>query len=98
MSEPSLLPQASLPTATEPLLGPAVILRAIRKNWFVIVVALAVAIIGALGYTARQVKIYQAVATVQFDPQPLMPLGNQPGAESGPESFWSNQEYFATQH
>jgi capsular exopolysaccharide synthesis family protein len=85
-------------TPGEPVLGPAMLLRALRKNWLVILVALALAVVGALGYTARQIKIYQAVATVQFDPQPLMPLGNQPGAESGPESFWSNQEYFATQH
>ncbi|HET7541978.1 MAG TPA: polysaccharide biosynthesis tyrosine autokinase, partial [Polyangiaceae bacterium] len=43
------------------------------------------------------VRIYEAVATVQLDPQPLSPLGHQ-ASESASDSYWSNQEYFATQH
>src|SRR6186713_1960780 len=90
-------PMASV-GSTVPTFSPAVILRALRKNWVFIVVGLALAMVGSVAYTGRQTKIYEPAATVQFDPQPLMPLGIQPGSESGPESFWSNQEYFATQH
>jgi len=79
-------------------LSPAVLLTAVRKNWIFVVLALALCLAGTSLYTARQTRIYEAMATVQMDPQPLMPLGNQNGKESGPESFWSNQEYFATQH
>jgi uncharacterized protein involved in exopolysaccharide biosynthesis len=76
----------------------AVLLRAVRKNWFLLVFAMGAALTGAALYTARETRIFEAAAVVQLDPQPLMPLGNQVGQQTGPESFWSNQEYFATQH
>jgi len=75
-----------------------VVLGAMRKNWFLVVLSVAVFLTGASLHTARVTRIFEAAATVQLDPQPLMPLGNQAGHESGPDSFWSNQEYFATQH
>ena len=84
-------------SGTEMAMSPAVILRALRKSWGIAVACVVVGLIGASLYTARQKRIYEAVATVQLDPQPLMPLGNQAG-QPGPESYWSNQEYFATQH
>jgi polysaccharide biosynthesis transport protein len=91
---PGMAPQPAAPSA----LAPTVLLRAVRKHWLLIVLGLAVSVVGAFAYTARQTKIYEAVATVQLDPQPLMPLGNQPGGETGPGVYWSNQEYFATQY
>ncbi len=54
-------------------------------------------VVGMSVYTSNQVRIYEAVATIQLDPQPLTPLG-RPGTESGADSYWSNQEYFATQY
>jgi len=54
-------------------------------------------VVGTSIYTSRQVRVYEAVATVQLDPQPLTPLGH-PTTESGADSYWSNQEYFATQY
>ena len=79
-------------------LSPALLLLAVRKHWVLMVLTLLVCAAGASMYTARQTRIFEAVATVQMDPQPLMPLGNQSGKETAQESFWSNQEYFATQH
>ncbi|HVJ21059.1 MAG TPA: polysaccharide biosynthesis tyrosine autokinase [Polyangiaceae bacterium] len=81
-------------------LTPALILRALRKHWLLVGVVTAACIVAALVYTSRQKRIYEAVATVQFDPQPLTPLGNQiPSAQdTGAENYWSNLEYFATQH
>jgi polysaccharide biosynthesis transport protein len=92
---------APLPLQTqnaEQVLGPAMLLRAVRKNWILIILALALSMVGAVAYTARQTKFYEAVATIQLDPQQLTPLGNQASIETGQESYWSNQEYFATQH
>ncbi len=79
---------------------PAVLLRALRKHWLLISITAIVCVVGALLYTAREKRIYEAVATIQLDPQRLLPLGDQlPAAyETGSESYWSNQEYFATQH
>jgi polysaccharide biosynthesis transport protein len=82
----------------EPGFSPLTILLAVRKNWYLVLLAVAVFLTGASLHTSRLTRIYEAFATVQLDPQPLMPLGQQPGREAGPEAFWSNQEYFATQH
>ncbi|HEV8550288.1 MAG TPA: Wzz/FepE/Etk N-terminal domain-containing protein, partial [Polyangiaceae bacterium] len=73
------------------------LLRAVRKSWGIVLVAIVLCLAGTSLYTANQKRIYEAVATVQLDPQPLQPLGNQGKNEAGPDSYWSNQEYFATQ-
>ncbi len=106
MSQPSLIPppsRAFVSPSTQALpeeggFSMELLARALRKNWFLVVLAVAAFALGASLYTSRLTRIYQAVATVQLDPQPLMPLGNQLGTQTGPESYWSNQEYFATQH
>jgi len=86
-------------TAHEPERGfsPALVLRAVRKHWAILVLFFVASVVGTSIYTSRQVRIYEAVATIQLDPQPLTPLGHQ-NAESGTDSYWSNQEYFATQY
>jgi capsular exopolysaccharide synthesis family protein len=93
---PSPLSSAELPE--EGTFSPALFGRALRKNWFLVVLAMAACVLGASLYTSRITPVFQAIAIVQLDPQPLMPLGNQTGQTTGPESYWSNQEYFATQH
>ena len=106
MSQPSLIPttsRASVAPSTHALpeeggFSLELLARALRKNWFLVVLAVGAFALGASLYTSRLTRIYQAVATVQLDPQPLMPLGNQLGTQTGPEAYWSNQEYFATQH
>ncbi len=88
------------PTASgepEPAFSPAVVIRAVRKNWPIMLLIFVASIAGVSVYTSHQVRIYEAVATIQLDPQPLTPLGHQ-NTESGTDSYWSNQEYFATQH
>ncbi|MEI9939909.1 MAG: polysaccharide biosynthesis tyrosine autokinase [Pseudomonadota bacterium] len=92
---PSQFPTAS--GEPEPAFSPALVLRAIRKHWPIMLVAFVASVIGVSVYTSNQVRIYEAVATIQLDPQPLTPLGHQ-NTESGADSYWSNQEYFATQY
>jgi len=92
---PSLVPGA----LSEPEQGfsPALVIRAVRKHWPIMLVLFVASVVGTSIYTSRQVRIYEAIATVQLDPQPLTPLGHQ-NTESGSDSYWSNQEYFATQY
>jgi capsular exopolysaccharide synthesis family protein len=102
LPSPSLPPRSQLPPAPvehgdEGGFSLGLLARALRKNWFLVMLAVAAFVTGASLYTSRLTRIYEAVASVQLDPQPLMPLGNQNGAQTGPESYWSNQEYFATQ-
>jgi polysaccharide biosynthesis transport protein len=91
---PSQIPAAE----GEPESGfsPALMLRAVRKHWPIMVLLFVTSVVGTSIYTSRQVRVYEAVATIQLDPQPLTPLGH-PTTESGTDSYWSNQEYFATQ-
>lgn len=91
---------SQIPTALgepEPSFSPAVVIRAVRKHWPIMLVIFVASVVGVSVYTSNQVRIYEAVATVQLDPQALTPLGHQ-STESGVESYWSNQEYFATQY
>ena len=81
----------------EPAFSPALVIRAVRKHWPIMLLIFVASIVGVSVYTSNQVRIYEAVATIQLDPQPLTPLGHQ-STESGSDSYWSNQEYFATQY
>jgi uncharacterized protein involved in exopolysaccharide biosynthesis len=81
------------------LFSPATILRAVRKHWIQVILTLLLAIGATAAYNSSQTPLYEAVASVQLDPQPLAPLGRRAtaGGESGPEGFWSSLEYFQTQ-
>jgi succinoglycan biosynthesis transport protein ExoP len=68
-----------------------------RKHWPIMLVFFVASVVGSSIYTSNLVRVYEAVATIQLDPQPLTPLGHQT-TESGSDSYWSNQEYFATQY
>ncbi len=94
-----MIPSQSSSAHGEPEHGfsPALVLRAVRKNWPIMLLIFVVCVVGTSVYTSHQVRVYEAVATVQLDPQPLTPLGHQ-NVESGSDSYWSNQEYFATQY
>ncbi len=91
----SLAPPGTPAIVEEPSLSPAAVLRAARKNWVLMVLVLCAGVGVAYVYTAGQTRIYEAAGTVQFDPQPLRPLGARP--ENEQESYWTNSEYFATQ-
>ena len=77
--------------------SPALVIRAVRKHWPIMLLIFVASVAGTWFYTSREVRIYEAVSTIQLDPQPLTPLGHQ-STESGADSYWSNQEYFATQY
>src|SRR3954468_24433149 len=78
--------------------SPALMLRAVRKHWPIMVLLFVASVVGTSIYTSRQVRVYEAVATIQLDPQALTPLGHQRTESGSADSYWSNQEYFATQH
>lgn len=71
----------------------------LRKRAWVVAAVLAVGITGAVIYTLRLPRIYEATATVVVNPQAPRVFGNQVDEvfELGTESYWSNQEYYNTQ-
>jgi polysaccharide biosynthesis transport protein len=91
-------PSASSAAPAESSFSVAVFLRAVRKNWPITLVVFVVSALCAWLFTTNQRKLYQALAVVQLDPQALAPLGHSSAVESGVDGYWSNLEYFATQH
>lgn len=79
---------------------PVQVYRVVKKNWPLILAISTVVALGVSLYTASQTKIFQAQATVQFDPQPVQPLGKEVQAvvDMGSGSYWSNREYYETQY
>ena len=74
--------------------------RAVRKYWGTALgVASAIALAAAF-YTLGQTKVYQAVGTILFDPNPPRPLGTavETVVDMGAGNYWSNQEYYSTQY
>ncbi len=72
----------------------------LRKRWM-LVFAIAIAVTLAVTfYTLGQKKIYQASATVLFDPNPPRPLGRdvETVVDMGTGNYWNNKEYYETQY
>lgn len=69
-----------------------------RYKWVVPAVAILVA--GAVAfYTMRQPRIYEATATLEYDPHPARPLGRAVEDTSAAEySYWNTYEFYETQN
>ncbi|MEZ4401399.1 MAG: polysaccharide biosynthesis tyrosine autokinase [Kofleriaceae bacterium] len=96
------MPKSDESTAAEPEALSASVrryLQILRKRMWVVIACVAVGVTGAVLYTMRLPKIYQATATVVVNPQAPRVFGNQVDEvfELGTGSYWSNQEYYNTQ-
>ena len=84
---------------TEPRLSTVAVWRIIRKHWLVVCLLTLVVGAGMSFYTLGVTKVYEAKATIMFDPDIPRPLGDQKGgAVSDMSSYWNNKEYYNTQH
>jgi polysaccharide biosynthesis transport protein len=74
--------------------------QVVRKYWPTAVATTLLVVAATAFYTLGQKKIYEAEATIMFDPRPPKPLGTSVEAvvDLGADSFWSNQEYYETQY
>lgn len=72
--------------------------RAIQKGKWIVLVISVVVTAAVSFYTLGQTKTYRATATLQIDPTPPSPLGRDVQAIFGADSYWNNQEYYATQY
>lgn len=72
--------------------------RMLLPYWWVI--ATSTLLIGSLAaaWTLRQPPEYQATCVLEFDPNPLQPLGSEVEDVVGPRNnFWMSREFFGTQ-
>ena len=78
----------------------ASVLKALRRNWPLIVACVIVCAGGALMRSKAQPPIFEASTLVEITPQPVQPLGDK-GASSldmGAGLYWDAQEYYQTQY
>lgn len=78
----------------------AVAWQSLRKSWPTALVTFLTVLVANVFYTVGQKKIYEAEATVMFDPNPPRPLGArvEQVVEMGAQTYWDNQEYYETQY
>ncbi|HEY3233287.1 MAG TPA: polysaccharide biosynthesis tyrosine autokinase [Polyangiaceae bacterium] len=72
---------------------------AVRKHWLLVAATAVATLVASAFYTLGQKKIYASSVTVQIEPNPPRPLGNevQTVVEMGTGAYWSNKEYYQTQ-
>ncbi len=67
-------------------------------KWLILAVA-GVVSAAVVFWTLRQPKVYQATCTIEYDPNPITPLGREVEDTTNPlGSFWMSREFFATQN
>lgn len=81
-------------------LSPLQVWRAVRKHRVLALAVAAAVVLTVTFFTLGQKKIYRAQATVEIDPKPPQPLGNDVHqvVDLGAGSYWSNNEYYQTQY
>jgi capsular exopolysaccharide synthesis family protein len=72
----------------------------VRKYWLTSLATALTISLATTFYTLGLTKIYEASATIQFDPSPPRPLGKNVDTifDNGMGSFWANREYYETQY
>lgn len=75
------------------------LLRSLRRYAWLIVLFIVGAVGVAVAVTSRQTRIYDATCTIEYDPNPPRPLGDQvQDVAEGISNFWSTREFFETQN
>lgn len=95
MTDSILFPKDAPNTSANPYF----VIRALRKHWLLSVLVVVAVVAGVAFYTVGQIRTFRTTITLQIDPNPPRPLGNQVQAvvDMGSSSYWNNKEYFTTQ-
>ncbi|NUP07096.1 MAG: polysaccharide biosynthesis tyrosine autokinase [Polyangiaceae bacterium] len=93
-------PNAGGTADRQPIVDLLALWRPIRKYWITTLMIAVGTAVAAGFWTMGQPKIYEATATVQFDPNPPRPLGNKVDTvvEMGSGAVWDTREYYETQY
>lgn len=68
-----------------------------KRRWLVFAIACA-GVVLVVVWTLRQPKVYAAMTSLEFDPNPPSPLGRSIEGTDGMQNYWLSREYFSTQH
>jgi capsular exopolysaccharide synthesis family protein len=100
MAEETHRPSPTATTLAEDAASGALRLwKTFRKHWAIILSTLILSVGIAVTYNRTAEVAYQATALVEFDPNPIRPLGEK-GANLSPNysSYWDHREFFETQY
>lgn len=77
-----------------------IVILALKKRWRTIISVMVVVFTASVFYTVSQKRIFRSSATLQIEPNPPKPLGNQFQniVDVGAGTYFTNKEYYATQH
>ncbi len=64
-------------------------------KWLILGITLVVGS-GVILWTVKQAKVYEAACTIEYDPNPSRPLGEESDDANG--GFWMNREFYSTQN
>lgn len=78
---------------------PASVLKALRRNWSIIVASVVLCAGFALLRSRAQPSVYEASTLLEITPQPIQPLGDKTptGLDMGAGAYFDTQEYYQTQ-
>lgn len=68
-----------------------------KRRWVILLIA-SLGCLSAYAFTLKQPRIYQADCTLQYDPNPPKPLGNEVADVAAPMMWWESREFFLTQN
>lgn len=100
MSETESRPRIHRPHGEDgnALAGLLWVVRAVRKQWAIVVAIVFLAGAGALAYSKTLPKVYEAQTLLEFDPDVIKPLGNKADPMIGWSAVWDTREYYETQY
>ncbi len=79
--------------------GPREVLGLIVKSRWLILAITTIVAVGVTAWTTRQPKVYEATCTIEYDPTPPRPLGNNVEDVAQPSSsYWVTREFYETQN
>lgn len=97
-----LSPSHTTPNATSKeeggTLSVQAVIAGIRKHWTIVVAIVLVASGVALLWSKSRPRIYQASSMLEFDPNPVRPIGNQQDPTTGWMFYLDSQEMYQTQY
>ncbi len=68
-----------------------------KRRWMVAAVAI-LGCVAAMAWSTKQPRIYQADATIMYDPSPTQPLGGEVTDVASPMAWWESREFLSTQN
>jgi capsular exopolysaccharide synthesis family protein len=98
--DPTLDTRQGVQTDSERIVPQALRLwTTIRKHWVAVAVITAIATVTMTFYTLGKTRIFRSNVTLQIEPSPPRPLGQdvQAVVDIGSGAYWNNLEYYQTQ-